>query len=88
MRSWSRRPAARAWPGPRCCAASGFGAASRIHTSRILALSEDLPLVIEIVDTAEKVEAFLAAVDDMLTEGLVTMERVQVRAYRARPTNQ
>jgi PII-like signaling protein len=62
----------------------GFGAASRIHTSRILALSEDLPLVIEIVDTADKVEAFLAAVDDMLTEGLVTMERVQVRAYRAR----
>jgi uncharacterized protein len=62
----------------------GFGAASRIHTSRILALSEDLPLVIEIVDTAERVEAFLAAVDEMLTEGLVTMERVQVRAYRAR----
>ena len=58
----------------------GFGAASRIHTSRILALSEDLPLVIEIVDAAEKVEAFLAAVDDMLSEGLVTMERVEVRA--------
>jgi uncharacterized protein len=47
----------------------GFGAASRIHTSRILALSEDLPLVIEIVDTADRVEAFLAAVDDMLTRG-------------------
>ena len=65
----------------------GFGAVSRIHTSRILALSEDLPLVIEIVDTAAKVEAFLAAVDDMLTEGLVTMERVEVRAYRARPSD-
>ena len=65
----------------------GFGAASRIHTSRILALSEDLPLVIEIVDSADKVEAFLAAVDDMLTEGLVTMERVEVRAYRARRTD-
>jgi CrcB protein len=47
----------------------GFGASSRIHTSRILALSEDLPLVIEVVDTAERVEAFLAAVDELLTEG-------------------
>jgi uncharacterized protein len=65
----------------------GFGAASRIHTSRILALSEDLPLVIEIVDTADKVESFLVAVDAMLTEGLVTMERVEVRAYRARPSD-
>jgi uncharacterized protein len=65
----------------------GSGAASRIHTSRILALSEDLPLVIEIVDTADKVEAFLVAVDDMLTEGLVTMERVEVRAYRGRPSD-
>jgi uncharacterized protein len=62
----------------------GFGASSRIHTSRILSLSEDLPLVIEIVDTADKVEGFLAAVDELLTEGLVTMERVEVRAYRAR----
>jgi PII-like signaling protein len=65
----------------------GFGASSRIHTSRILSLSEDLPLVIEIVDTADKVEGFLAAVDELLTEGLVTMERVEVRAYRARPTD-
>jgi uncharacterized protein len=65
----------------------GFGASSRIHTSRILSLSEDLPLVIEIVDTADKVEAFLAAVDELLTEGLVTMERVEVRAYRARPAD-
>src|ERR671910_3901285 len=52
----------------------GFGASSRIHTSRILSLSEDLPLVIEIVDTADKVEGFLAAMDELLTEGLVTME--------------
>lgn len=66
----------------------GFGASSRIHTSRILSLSEDLPLVIEIVDTADKVEAFLASVDQLLTEGLVTMERVEVRAYRARPADQ
>ncbi len=66
----------------------GFGASSRIHTSRLLSLSEDLPLVIEIVDTADKVEAFLAAVDELLTEGLVTMERVEVRAYRARPAGQ
>jgi PII-like signaling protein len=66
----------------------GFGASSRIHSSRILSLSEDLPLVIEIVDSADKVEAFLAAVDELLTEGLVTMERVEVHAYRARPADQ
>jgi uncharacterized protein len=65
----------------------GFGASSRIHTSRILSLSEDLPLVIEIVDTTDKIEAFLTAVDDMLTEGLVTTERIEVRAYRARRTD-
>jgi PII-like signaling protein len=65
----------------------GFGASSRIHTSRILSLSEDLPLVIELVDTVDKVEAFLTAVDEMLTEGLVTTERVEVRAYRARRTD-
>jgi PII-like signaling protein len=65
----------------------GFGASSRIHTSRILSLSEDLPLVIELVDTTDKVEAFLTAVDHMLTEGLVTTERIEVRAYRARRTD-
>jgi uncharacterized protein len=61
----------------------GFGARSRLHTARILRLSEDLPLVIEIVDTAERIDAFLGAVDHMITEGLVTVERVDVRTYRA-----
>lgn len=61
----------------------GYGANSRIHTTRILSLSEDLPLVIEIVDVADKVEAFLDQLNGMLTEGLVTMERVDVRFYRA-----
>lgn len=61
----------------------GFGAHSRLHTARILRLSEDLPLVIEIVDTAEKVDGFLGQVDHMLQEGLVTVERVEVRKYRA-----
>jgi hypothetical protein len=60
----------------------GFGANSRIHTARILRLSEDLPMVIEIVDTPEKIAAFLPDLDGMITEGLVTLEKVRVIAYR------
>ena len=53
----------------------GFGAHSRLHTAKILRLSEDLPVVIEIVDAAEKIEAFLPDLDTMVQEGLVTVER-------------
>jgi len=60
----------------------GFGANSRIHTSKILRLSEDLPIVIEIVDAEEKIEAFLPALDNMVDEGMVTLEKVKVIAYR------
>lgn len=61
----------------------GFGAGSRIRTTRVLSLAEDLPLVIEVVDTAERIEVFLEQVDPMITEGMVTIERVEVRAYRS-----
>lgn len=61
----------------------GFGADSRIHTSRILRLSEDLPVVIEIVDTSEQIDRILPLLDEMVSEGLVTVERVEVIAYRA-----
>jgi PII-like signaling protein len=61
----------------------GFGAHSRIHSSRILRLSEDLPVVVEIVDTAENVDRVLPLLDEMVSEGLVTLERVEVIAYRA-----
>jgi len=61
----------------------GFGADSRIHTSRILRLSEDLPVVIEIVDSAAQIETILPALDEMVAEGMVTVERVEVIAYRA-----
>lgn len=60
----------------------GFGANSRIHTAKLLRLSEDLPVVVEIVDEAEKLEAFLPELDKMIGEGLVTMEKVRVIAYR------
>ena len=60
----------------------GFGASSRLHTSRILQLSEDLPLVIEIVDTVERIDAFVEQIDPMVGDGLVTIERVEVRSYR------
>jgi PII-like signaling protein len=64
----------------------GFGAHSRLHTTRILRLSEDLPVVIEIVDEAPKIDAFLPELDKMVTEGMVTLERVRVIAYRASET--
>ena len=60
----------------------GFGGHSRIHTARVLRLSEDLPVMIEIVDAPEKIEAFLPLLDEMITEGLVTLERVEVVWYR------
>jgi len=61
----------------------GFGKSSRLHTAKILRLSMDLPLVIEIVDSEEKVRSFLPALDQMLKGGLVTMEKVNVIEYRA-----
>jgi PII-like signaling protein len=63
----------------------GFGAKSRIHTAKILRLSEDLPIVIELVDTAENIQKILPALDEMVGDGMVTMEKVQVIAYRAAP---
>jgi PII-like signaling protein len=61
----------------------GFGAHSRIHTARILRLSEDLPMVIEIVDSEEKIKPFLSILDEMVTEGLVTVEKATVIFYRS-----
>jgi hypothetical protein len=61
----------------------GFGKSSRLHTSHILRLSEDLPIVIECVDTADRIEAILPVLDEMIGDGLVTIERVDVRVYRA-----
>ena len=60
----------------------GFGAASRIHTAKILRLSEDLPIIIEIVDSAEKIELLLPVIDEMVGEGLVTVEKVRILQYR------
>ena len=59
----------------------GFGHSSRIHTAKILRLSEDLPMVIEIVDTQDKIDAFLPILGDMIGGGLVTLEKVQVLQY-------
>ncbi|MBS1271842.1 MAG: hypothetical protein MAGBODY4_00974 [Candidatus Marinimicrobia bacterium] len=60
----------------------GFGARSRIHTAKILRLSEDLPIIVEIVDTIDKIEQFLPTIDDAIVEGLATIEKVQIRFYR------
>jgi PII-like signaling protein len=60
----------------------GFGANSRIHSARILRLSEDLPMVIEIVDEPERVAAFVAELDGLIQEGLLTLEKVEVAIYR------
>ncbi len=61
----------------------GFGAHSRLHTSKILRLSEDLPIVVEIVDSQAKIDELLPHIDDMVKEGLVTLEKVRVIKYRA-----
>jgi PII-like signaling protein len=62
---------------------SGYGAHSRLHTARVLRLSQDLPIVIEIVDRSEKIERFLDLIDDAICEGLATLEKVEVRLYRS-----
>jgi uncharacterized protein len=60
---------------------AGFGHSSRIHTTKILRLSQDLPVIVEIVDTQEKIDTFLPVLDGMMTSGLVTIEKVQVLQY-------
>jgi len=66
----------------------GFGASSRLHTTKILRLSEDLPLVIEIVDSEDKINGFLPTLDNMMASGsgLITLEKVQVLQYGAKAT--
>jgi PII-like signaling protein len=59
----------------------GFGRSSRLHSAKILDFSEDLPLIVEIVDTEEKIKAFLPTLDAMMGSGLVTLEKVQVLQY-------
>ena len=66
--------------------AMGFGASSRLHTTKILRLSEDLPLVIEIVDSEDKINEFLPVLDGMMSSGLITLEKVQVLQYGTRAT--
>jgi PII-like signaling protein len=65
----------------------GFGKSSRLHTAKILRLSMDLPMVIEIVDSEEKIQSFLPVLDRMMSGGLVTIERVKVIEYRSAASN-
>lgn len=62
----------------------GYGAKSHLHTVKLLRLSEDLPIVIEIVDSEEKIRAFLPQLDAMIQDGLVTLEKAEVLVYRAK----
>lgn len=61
----------------------GYGAKSHLHTVKILRLSEDLPIIIEIVDSEEKIQAFLPQLDPMIGDGLITLEKAEVLVYRA-----
>ena len=63
----------------------GFGKSSRLHTAKIMRLSFDLPVVIEIVDSEEKVQGFLPILNEMMSGGLLTMEKVKVIDYRSHP---
>jgi PII-like signaling protein len=67
---------------------AGFGASSRIHAAKFLELSLDLPIVIECVETQEKIDSILPELDQMVTGGLITLERVNVIAYRPHETNE
>lgn len=60
----------------------GFGAHSRVHTAKLLRLSEDLPIVIELVDKPDRIEAFLPDLDAMVVEGMITLEKVRIIKYR------
>lgn len=66
-------------------AIEGFGANSRIHTAKLVELSSDLPIIVEIVDELEKIEAFMAIIDSVMKEGLATVEKVHIRIYRSAP---
>lgn len=66
----------------------GFGASSRIHTAGILRLSEDLPIVVEIVDTRDRIDPFVSAIDPMIREGMITVEKAHVLRYRHRDAAQ
>ena len=63
----------------------GFGASAGIHSEKVLRLSLDLPIVVEIVDTRDKLETFLAEIDPLIHEGLATLEAAEIRFYRSRP---
>ena len=63
----------------------GFGRTNRLHTTKILRLSKDLPVVVEIVDAEERICTFLAAIEPMMTRGLVILEKVQVVRYKSYP---
>ncbi len=67
-------------------ALEGYGAHSRLHTAKILRLSTDLPIVIEIIDSEEKIEDFLTVIDGVIPDGLATVEKVEVRFYRTSGT--
>ena len=64
----------------------GFGRSSRLHTAKILRLSEDLPMVVEIVDAEDRIQALLGVIEPMVGSGLVTLEKVQVLRYGDRPS--
>ena len=66
----------------------GYGHTSRIHTAKILRLSDDLPLVVEIVETQQKIDAFLPVLDEMMESGLVTIEKARVLRYGPNPKTQ
>lgn len=63
----------------------GFGRTSRLHTAKILRLSDDLPVVVEIVDAEENIQAFLAAIEPIMSGGLITLEKVRVVRYGGAP---
>ena len=78
-------PTGPGWPAHRCSGASrAYGASNHLHTTRILSLSDDLPIAIIIVDTDERIRGFLPVLDELITEGLVIVDEVEVVNYVGR----
>ena len=71
-------------PEPFLRGIEGFGANARLHTTRLLRLSEDLPILIEVVDREDRIRAILPELDELVGDGLITLEKVEVIAYRGR----
>ena len=88
MERWWNFSGKRDLPAPPSCGGSGFGAHGAYHTFKLLELSSDLPMVVEVVETQEKIDSIMPKVDEMIVSGMVTLEKVNVILYTHKHANE